>query len=310
MDIQEQAKGRWRSILPMMGIPGEVLNGKQHPCPVCGGKDRFRFDDKEGTGSSYCNQCGARHGIDMVMAMKGLAFKDAVQEVRGVLGESVYQKPRPAMTEEERMAGIKAVWRDSRPVTAGDPVHAYMVARGIDNVLMETDTIRCIPRYRYEGRTVAVMLTKMTGPDGAGVTLQRNYIENGRKIARAFMPGTIPVDTVDARIMRHGDHLGVAEGVETAVAAFKLHGVPSWATLTAGYMAKWTPPEGVKRVTIFGDNDASFTGHFAAYKLARRLDAMVRKSERDMRIDVRIPETIGRDWWDEWHARQQQEQPA
>ncbi|MDI5829610.1 hypothetical protein MJN51_36035, partial [Salmonella enterica subsp. enterica serovar Kentucky] len=32
------------------------------PCPACGGKDRFRFDDN-GRGSFICNQCGAGDGL-------------------------------------------------------------------------------------------------------------------------------------------------------------------------------------------------------------------------------------------------------
>lgn len=60
--IREAAKGKWRQILAGLGIdvPGSP---KQHgPCPACGGKDRFRFDDKEDRGTWFCNQCNPRHG--------------------------------------------------------------------------------------------------------------------------------------------------------------------------------------------------------------------------------------------------------
>ena len=35
-------------------------------CPMCGGKDRFRFDDKGGRGTWICSQCGAGDEIELV----------------------------------------------------------------------------------------------------------------------------------------------------------------------------------------------------------------------------------------------------
>ncbi len=40
------ALGHWPRILPALGI--QVLKNRHQPCPVCGGSDRFRFDDREG----------------------------------------------------------------------------------------------------------------------------------------------------------------------------------------------------------------------------------------------------------------------
>src|SRR5690348_13963485 len=55
----DRARGRWREILPCLGVETRYLTNKHGPCPLCGGKDRFRFDDKNGDGTYYCNQCGA-----------------------------------------------------------------------------------------------------------------------------------------------------------------------------------------------------------------------------------------------------------
>ena len=41
---KERAVGRWKSILPAFGVTPQQLTGKHGPCPLCGGKDRFRFD--------------------------------------------------------------------------------------------------------------------------------------------------------------------------------------------------------------------------------------------------------------------------
>lgn len=58
------ALGHWPRILPALGI--QVLKNRHQPCPVCGGSDRFRFDDREGRGTWYCNQCGAGDGLKLV----------------------------------------------------------------------------------------------------------------------------------------------------------------------------------------------------------------------------------------------------
>ncbi len=62
--------------------------------------------------------------------------------------------------------------------------------------------------------------------------------------------------------------------------------------MTATLLTEWEPPQGVTEVTIFGDNDANYTGQAAAYQLARRL------SLKKIITHVRIPAEIGTDWAD------------
>lgn len=82
--IREAACGRWRSVIyPTLAI--EVGNGKHGPCPHCGGKDRFRCDDQDGSGSHFCNQCGAGDGFSLVMKVRGCDFSEALQLVAEVL---------------------------------------------------------------------------------------------------------------------------------------------------------------------------------------------------------------------------------
>jgi putative DNA primase/helicase len=64
--LKDRAKGRWRNILPSLGIPSKALTNRHGPYPMCGGKDRFRFDDKGGRGTWFCSQCGGGDGIELV----------------------------------------------------------------------------------------------------------------------------------------------------------------------------------------------------------------------------------------------------
>ncbi|WAJ74558.1 DUF5906 domain-containing protein [Moraxella bovis] len=85
--IKVQATGHWLSrIFPAVGIKLKG-NGKKHQsCPCCGGKDRFRCDDKQGNGTWICNNCGAGNGIDLVIKYTGQSVRDAYEAVAGVLG--------------------------------------------------------------------------------------------------------------------------------------------------------------------------------------------------------------------------------
>ena len=54
--------------------------------------------------------------------------------------------------------------------------------------------------------------------------------------------------------------LGIAEGVETALAASIMFNVPVWAALNANRLKVWEPAEGVSEVVVFGDNDINSVG--------------------------------------------------
>ena len=67
----KQACGHWPRILPALGVT--VIKNRHQACPVCGGSDRFRFDDKEGRGTWFCNQCGAGDGLKLVEKVFGVS---------------------------------------------------------------------------------------------------------------------------------------------------------------------------------------------------------------------------------------------
>jgi putative DNA primase/helicase len=94
------------------------------------------------------------------------------------------------------------------------------------------------------------------------------------------------------RLAEHGATLGIAEGIETALSATALFGIPCWSAINANGLAKWSPPTGVEEVVIFGDNDPKFGGQAAAFSLAHRLAC------RGPAIRVEIPPTVGDDWND------------
>lgn len=92
-EIKRTATGRELDILrDVAGIPAELLDGRNHPCPRCGGSDRFRMIDR-GRGAVFCNQCfDKRNGdfIAAVMWMKDCSFPQALERTGQYLGLSRY----------------------------------------------------------------------------------------------------------------------------------------------------------------------------------------------------------------------------
>ena len=61
-EVRRIAVGRWPDILSRLGgVSTEILDGGHHPCPLCGGTDRFRLIDAS-AGALLCNQCGRNNG--------------------------------------------------------------------------------------------------------------------------------------------------------------------------------------------------------------------------------------------------------
>ena len=99
--VRQASDGKWRDILARLSIELPA-HAKQHgPCPACGGKDRFRFDDQDGRGTWFCNQCTpqAGDGFALVMNVHSCAFPEALRLVAGVLGITPpSHKPLPRPT--------------------------------------------------------------------------------------------------------------------------------------------------------------------------------------------------------------------
>lgn len=93
-EVKLKANGQWQGILSAVGA--EVPVNTHTACPACGGKDRFRFDDKDGNGTFICNQCGAGDGLDLVQRVLGVGVTEAAKEVAGIIGIDTRSDHQPA----------------------------------------------------------------------------------------------------------------------------------------------------------------------------------------------------------------------
>src|SRR5258707_5582630 len=93
--LPQRARGRWHGILPAIGISEKFLKRKNSPCPMCGGRDRWRFTDIDGKGNWYCNNCKSGNVVALVRKFAGLPFIESEQRIEAAIGEVPADPARP-----------------------------------------------------------------------------------------------------------------------------------------------------------------------------------------------------------------------
>jgi putative DNA primase/helicase len=306
--LRERARGKWPGILAALGIPASYLRRKKKgPCPFCGGNDRYRFTDHNRDGMFYCNQCGPGNGIELVKRFFNLTFKEAAPRIEAAMGEahaepsplrrSPATTPRPQRTDQDLRRELDQRWAQGVAIEPGDPVDLWLRKRGF--ALSEwPPCLRCTLRLQHCDDDGVVtwhpaMLALVVGLDGTPGTIHRTYLtQDGNKAAvdqvRKFAPRLHFPPGGAVRLAPPGPVLGIAEGIETALAAAMLFNIPVWSAISAEFLKTFVPPVGTERLLIFGDNDPHGAGQDAANELAGRLTS-------SMRVKVHIPDR-DKDW--------------
>jgi len=92
--VEAAARGHWAAILTRhYGVSAASLTGQHAPCPGCGGRDRFRFDDRNGAGSWLCSQGGggtiSGDGLALIMHVTGNGWHESLVDLAEKLGVEV-----------------------------------------------------------------------------------------------------------------------------------------------------------------------------------------------------------------------------
>lgn len=131
-DAAKAARGQWPRILPALGV--KVVKNCHTSCPVCGGTDRFRFDDQEGRGTWICNQCGAGDGMDLVKKALSLSLTEAAARVNGLTGSLPPMDGTPVASagEDNEAARAAAVKQARQLVSTAQQAtgNAYLSRKG------------------------------------------------------------------------------------------------------------------------------------------------------------------------------------
>lgn len=95
-DVLPKAAAIWPDILVnLAGIDSSIFDHrKEHPCPLCGGKTRFRYRNKPAglERPFYCNHCGSKNGIEFFIAYTGMDYCSAINSVGDYIGNIPREK--------------------------------------------------------------------------------------------------------------------------------------------------------------------------------------------------------------------------
>ncbi len=206
----------------------------------------------------------------------------------------VSYEPEHAHAEKARIEPARVLWREARSLK-GTIGEAYLRSRrcSVDPVL-GADVLRFHPNCPFGSLRVPAMVALITDAvTGEPIGVHRTAIADdgsGKRFGKdsKMMLGVARRGAV--RLYAGSEHLGVAEGIETALSASQVFGVGAWATLSEGGIGTFPVLQDVKRLTVFADHDAP--GLKAACKCGHRY------TRAGIKVEVRHPAKLGTDWND------------
>lgn len=271
--VKQAASGRWPEILATVcGFDQEVLDGKHHSCPACGGKDRFRLIDAA-AGAILCNNCFDRKngdGLAAVMHFTGCDFQTALSKVANFLGvqpsRNGHFKKRSGPTFANPDAAIKHLMRRNKGERAHVWQYETFIVVRIDLPTLPEEKQRKMFRPAYpftlsDGRTA----WEFGYPEGKRPLYRKAEITAAADVSLAVVAG----------------------GEKAADAAVKLD--LDATTCAGGEQAirstDWTPVLRFEQVVVSVDNDE------AGEQYGQRVAAALLKLKPELSIKiVRLPD--------------------
>lgn len=258
----------------------------------------------------------ARQGgdlIDLVQRIDNCSLREAIQWAKNWLGvDNAPRRNFATNTQRDdrdidwgrlkKLETAKGIWNDSGPISGA--ATTYLVSRGIDPRHAADDHLRFhVGLPHPEGGSFPAIIARVVGKDGAGSGIWRVYLKpdgSGKAPVAAPRLGLGNIKGGAVRIGGVRSEIGLAEGIETALAGRQLCGLPVWAALSTSGMRGFEVPAGVMRFRVFVDHDTP------KFKNGRILPSPGLSAAEDLkaRMDHEGIETVfelpphGMDWLD------------
>lgn len=306
---------------PLQSFRARVLAALGHAPEVIepGRLQRFATSNKRGDSAGWCKLFADLRGGVFGCNRAGVSEswqaerdRPLTRQQRAELARQIAEATAERQAQQRQQWAVNAervvrLWAQCVPLVPGDPVTLYLKRRGFACVWPLPRCLRLhrgLPYWTDDGEKRGVfpaMVAPLVAPSGRVVALHRTYLTaDGRK---ADVPtakkltataGPLAGACIPLREPQRGV-IGIAEGIETALAAWLASSVPTVAAYSAGNLAAWQWPASVQRLAIYADNDRA--GRDAADTLrARALSAGIA-------CDVMTPSDDGADWCDVWAQR-------
>lgn len=277
--ICESRGGKWSGTKGMACCPAH--DDRTPSLGVTLGRKAILFHCFAGCDQQSVLSALAREGFEVARFFSGSPDADQLEATR-------VRKPSAAALR---------IWREAKALGAS-PAKAYLESRGI---LAASSALRFHPQTPLgpKGRTrfLPAMIAAVSRDEGP-VAIHRTFLSGEASTKAAFdKPKRALGSLGDAAVRLFvpvSGKLGLAEGIESAMSAYALTGIPVWATLGNERFGLVSVPESVTELHLFVDHDAG--GELAA---SRGLVAYARDGRA---IQVRKPSSKDTDWNDELKA--------
>jgi putative DNA primase/helicase len=250
-------------------------------CPTCDYPGTFSVrEGKSGRPLLYCASCQDQAALaDAVARATG---QEAALDRR--------QDADKAATVQRKQEAALRLWRGSEPA-AGTLAAIYLAARGLPDLAASPALRFRGDMWHPEGGRYPAMVAMVSDVNRAGVAVHRTYLRRDGTGKADVEPPRAALGPIWGGAVRLYDHdpdksLVVGEGIETAASAGILLGLPAWAAISAGNMARGLilPPD-ARKVVIAADPDA------AGRRAAR--DAWIRWRGEGREVRVALPDGTG-----------------
>ncbi|WP_176060314.1 primase-helicase zinc-binding domain-containing protein [Paraburkholderia sp. BCC1876] len=329
---------QWISLLVANGVPAASLTGAACSCPVCGGDDRFTYDNKRGRGDWVCRKCDggdlmAGDGLRLICRLNRIGLYRLMTQIDGnpparhtvtsVAGARAAPSPKrkadPAFVERR----LNGMWEQALVQREGDLSRRYLQARVPGLSAPPSKALRLgMLEYRYEKKLIGTwpgILARFELPDGRLGTLHRTFLERSvaakARIVSAhgeFLDNKLNDMTLNplrggaVRLMEpENGEIGVGEGLETVYAAHMETGVPVWYCLNRILLSQFVVPQGlgIRVVHIFVDFDEVDPRTGKSPGVAAGVELARRLRAEGFTVSVHRPKRRGADFADQWSAK-------
>lgn len=285
MKTTDAVIGRWPEVFKAFGLP--PVTGKKHwskECPLCGGKGKFRCDDKDGRGTWICT-CDTGDGWKLLTLTQKKTIAELYAEVDQIIGnvwegkETVPRQRQIKTVDQERAAVLRQFSR--MPSLKDTPAQGYLNGRGIFTLPSAETSRYCASQPVSGGRGRLQAIWSLVTDEKSNLCYLHRTLLDGEKKASVDVTKKQLIlqdesvikgaSSVAIRLFPVASTLGIAEGIETSLSCKQLYGVNTWSVINANFMSKFVAPSGVNHLIIFTDMDPhSATGHAAACACAHK----------------------------------------
>ena len=294
-DVSLAARGQWPFILAELGL-SVPKRGQHGPCPACGGKDRFRLDDKEGRGTWICSQCGAGDGLTLLAKATHKSTKEAAELLAPLVGLSAggldpaererIQRQQQAKADQDRKRSEQQRQKAARRAAdimadTGQGESPYLERKGFGSHLSAVN--RTLIREGGENFPAGSLVIPLTNEAGELLNVQliradgtKRYLHGGQK-AGAF------------HRIEGGELVAVVEGYATGLSVHLASGATVYCAMDCGNLAavaqiaRRQHPKA--RILLCGDNDEGTQGNPGKTKAEHAAAAIVANDHNVLHLE-------------------------